>query len=71
MDRIYKIGNRRFSEITLERMYHVLDELRLNNVYDIERYIVLTTCMEELTKRSKWLKALAEKAERMKHENCN
>ena len=66
---MYKIVNHKVDDYDLERMYHVLEELRHYNVYDMERYIVLTACMEELTKRSKRLKALVETAERIKYEH--
>lgn len=62
MNRVYKIGTRRVDEGGLVRMYQVLDELRWLNVYDLERYIVLSACMEELAKRSKRLKALVERS---------
>lgn len=68
MDRIYKIGTRRVDEGGLERIYHALEELRHDNVYNYEYYIVLSCCMEEVAKRSKRLKAFVELAERRKHE---
>lgn len=67
----YKFGFRRFDEKGVERIYNVLYDLRLYYVHDFERYIALSACMEELTKRSKRLKALVEKAEWVKHENRN
>ena len=62
MTRLYKIGKQRFDEDGLERIYNVLDELRRYYVHDIERYVALSACMEELAKRSKRLKALVERS---------
>lgn len=63
MNRMYKIGTRRVDEGGLERIYITLDELRQAHIYDYNCYIALTCCMEELTKRSKRLKALVERSE--------
>ena len=71
MERMYKVGTRRVDEGGLIRMYQVLDELRWLNVYNMERYIVLSACMEELAKRSKRLKSFVEQTERRKHETDN
>ena len=67
MNRLYKIGTYRFDEEGMERIYNTLYELRRYFVYDIERYVALSACMEEVAGRSKRLKTLAEQAERVRH----
>lgn len=68
MNRKYKIGNHKVNEDELEYIYLCLDELRWKYVHDPYYYLSLIYCMEEVAKRSKRLKALAEKAERIIHE---
>ena len=71
MNRTYKIGNHKVNEDELEYIYLSLDELRGEYVHDQYYYVSLTYCMEEVAKRSKRLKALAEKAERINYETGN
>lgn len=66
MTRLYKIGNHKVNEDGLELIYLCLDELRGEYVHDQYYYLSLTYCMEEVAKRSKRLKSLAEMAERIK-----
>lgn len=63
MEKIYKIGNLQVNERGLERMYQSLDQLRRQHVYSYDYFVTLTACMEEVAKKSKRLKALAERSE--------
>lgn len=63
MNRTYKIGNLKVNECGLERIYQLLNELRRQHVHSYDYYVALTACMDELAKRSKRLKALAERNE--------